>query len=154
MNSPALPLGTHPNAAAPVILCQDAVSAESSFLAQRDPGPKPHSWWGLECHRVQNFLLTSPLASSPRTQAGLSAVPTTNTLRQVCVCPPQGSGPPWTLSSRSKRTSHRREATVPAGREGRGRAQGGAQRGTEELLAKIPACPLVEPPVNVGPAAS
>lgn len=26
---------------------QDTVSAESSFLVQRDPGPKPYSWWGL-----------------------------------------------------------------------------------------------------------
>lgn len=26
---------------------QDSVSAESSFLVQRDPGLKPHSWWGL-----------------------------------------------------------------------------------------------------------
>lgn len=37
-------LAPAPRAAAPVVLWgQDAVSAESSFLAQRDPGPKPHS---------------------------------------------------------------------------------------------------------------
>lgn len=45
---------------------QDTVSAESSFLVQRDPGPKPHSWWGLNAAGNGSILSSPPPALQPR----------------------------------------------------------------------------------------
>lgn len=45
---------------------QDTVSAESSFLVQRDPGPKPHSWWGLNASGNGSILSHPPPALQSR----------------------------------------------------------------------------------------
>ena len=108
---------------------------------------------------TETSFLTSPLALQPRTQAGLSAASAGNKHPPPSLCvSPQGSGPPWTLSSRSKEhPTGRKAASVPVqeGREERQGPRGGAQRGTEELL-KLKFLPvhLVGPHVNAGPAAT
>lgn len=90
LNSPALPLSAPtPNAAAPVILWVRMLFLLVIFLAQRDPGPKPHSWWGLSATQYRTSFLTQPLGSpAPHTRlVSQQPLPATNTLRQVCVSP-------------------------------------------------------------------
>lgn len=97
MNSPALPLGTRPQRSGSVILWgQDAVSAESSFLAQKDPGPEPHSWGGLSATEDGNFLSHQTPALQPSTQSGLPAASagSKRSLLSLCGSSPQSPRPP------------------------------------------------------------
>lgn len=119
MNSPALPVGTGPQGSGSSYAGgQDAVSAESSFLAQRDPGPKPHSLWGLNATEYGNLLSHQP-RRSPARLAGWSL---SSLCRQQLSpsrpwVPPESASPPWPLSSGPGQS--RAGAPVLEGREER-----------------------------------
>lgn len=126
LNSPTLPLGTHPQrSGSSYPVRSGSCSAESSFLAQRDPGPKPHSWWGLSATEYRTSFLTALGSSSPAHRlVSQQPLPATNTLRQVCVCP-QGPGPTLDPELQGKSIPQGGIAVpVQEGKGGEGRAQG------------------------------